>query len=74
MQSIKAEKQIAIDEVIESKSKPTAETLMRLFGPVGADEDGHPFIFADSDELNPEDPRLTAVDEDDEEGFLGDEE
>ncbi|KAK5007567.1 hypothetical protein LTR28_005124 [Elasticomyces elasticus] len=54
MMKIKKRKQDEIDKVIEDNpDKPvkySPEELMRLFGPVGTDENGTPFIFADDEE------------------------
>ncbi|KAK4959674.1 hypothetical protein LTR28_005145 [Elasticomyces elasticus] len=54
MMGIKKRKQDEIDKVIEDNpDKPvkySPEELMRLFGPVGTDENGTPFIFADDEE------------------------
>jgi hypothetical protein len=75
MMAVKERKQIEIDEVMSNskmKEKLTVEDLMRLFGKVEEDEDGKPFIFADE----PEDAhlRLANVDDEDEMGFMGNEE
>lgn len=75
MMAVKERKQIEIDDVMNSnrmKEKLTVEDLMRLFGKVEEDEEGKPFIFADE----PDDAhlRLTNVDDEDEMGFMGNEE
>lgn len=49
IQDRKADKDSEIDELMDSHNKQEKlplEELMRLFGKVGEDEDGRPFIFA----------------------------
>lgn len=71
----KDRKQVDIDAVMQSKGKLDVRDLMRLFGKVGDDEEGHPFIFAEgADRYDENDPtRLAEDDEDDEMGFMGNE-
>lgn len=73
--AIKERKQMEIDEVMDDskrREKLSVHDLLRLFGPVGEDEEGKPFIFADgNDEGGPEHLRLANIDEDDEEQRMG---
>jgi SNF2 family DNA or RNA helicase len=75
MMAVKERKQIEIDDCMNSskmKEKLNVEDLLRLFGKVEEDEEGVPFIFADE----PEDEhlRLANVDDEDEMGFMGNDE
>ena len=75
MVAVKERKQIEIDDVMNSgkmKQKLTVSDLMRLFGDVHEDSDGIPFIFAD--EAEDEHLRLANVDDEDEMGFMGNDE
>lgn len=77
MMAMKERKQKEIDEVMQDAKKKddlTVQDLMRLFGQVGDDGEGRPFIFPDQDDLEPEHLRLANVDEEDEERFMGNEE
>ena len=79
MMAMKERKQIEIDEVMNSskmREKLSVEDLMRLFGKVGEDDEGKPFIFADGPNGYDEDEhlRVPRPDEDDEERFMGNEE
>lgn len=81
---MKERKQIEIDEVMEDSSAkrkglPSVADLMKLFGSVGEDGEGRPFIFASGsgdqyDEGDPEHLRLANTDSEDEEQFMGNEE
>ncbi|KAK5741928.1 hypothetical protein LTR17_003676 [Elasticomyces elasticus] len=78
MMDMKERKQIEIDGAMDdSKGKgdlPVSE-LLRLFGDVGEDAEGRPFIFAESDGLpNQEHLRVPNHDEDDEAQMMADEE
>ena len=73
LMAMKDRKQVEIDEVMESKDKLTVQDLMRLFGKVGEDGEGRPFIFPERDGTVPDHLRLANVDEDDEEQFMGNE-
>lgn len=73
MMNMKERKQIEIDEVMDDskrREKLSVTDLMRLFGPVGEDEDRKPFIF--QQEPSEEDHlRVAGVDEDDEDLAMG---
>ena len=77
MMAMKKRKQIEIDDVIDSRRNdaPTVQDLMQLFGPVGEDSEGKPFIFAeDDDTVASEHLRMANMDEEDEEQAMGNEE
>jgi phosphoenolpyruvate carboxylase len=61
--SLQRAKQITIDAAIDPKKKEKVSTkeLLRLFGRVGKDQDGKPFIFAQEDS-NENRPPLRAAD------------
>lgn len=74
MMAMKQRKQMEIDEIMEMKKDSiSVHDLLRLFGNVGEDSEGRPFIFADEDD-EPEHLRLPAIDEEDEMQFMGNEE
>ena len=75
MMAVKERKQREIDEVMDDarqKERPSVQELMRLFGKVGEDGEGKPFIFADDDE--DEHLRVPNIDDEDEEQAMGNEE
>lgn len=79
--SQQARKDQDIDAVMNDEKRKEAlnvEDLMRLFGEVREDEGGKPFIFAQEPEEfdggDQEHLRVAAVDSDDEEAFMGNEE
>ncbi|KAJ9628043.1 hypothetical protein H2203_003265 [Taxawa tesnikishii (nom. ined.)] len=66
MMDVKARKQIEIDEVMSDTNRPeklSVNDLMRLFGRVGQDADGKPFIFAEDDTDGQERPSDDSDDE-----------
>ena len=73
-------KQIQIDAVMDDskrKEKLSINDLMRLFGKVGEDGEGRPFIFAEGandEEVGPEHLRPIEANSDDEEDMMGNEE
>lgn len=78
MMAMKDRKDKEIEEVMDDakrKKRPSIHDLMRLFGPVGEDGEGKPFIFADDqhDEGDPEHLRLANDDEEDEDMPMGNE-
>ena len=80
MVQISASKQKEIDQVItESKRGSPLDVmeLLRLFGPVQEDEEGHPFLFAEEASehagQDPEHLRLPNNDRDDEDQAMGNE-
>ena len=75
MTAVKERKQVEIDEVMNDehrKQRLSVTDLMRLFGRVGEDGEGKPFIFADEDG----DPitRLAQMEIENEDDFMGNEE
>jgi len=73
LMAIKKRKQKEIDEVMELKGKLNPLELLRLFGEVGEDEEGHPFIFPDRNQIGTENSRLANLDDDDEDQPMGNE-
>lgn len=74
MMAMKERKDEEIDEVMndaKKKDKLSVNELLRLFGEVGEDEDGKPFIFADDEDIGEERTRVPAHSDDEE---LGNEE
>ena len=81
LMQMKDRKQIEIDEVMQDAKrhdKLTVHDLMRLFGDLGEDSEGKPFIFAEEAEGygggDIEHPKLINTDREDEEMFMGNEE
>jgi hypothetical protein len=78
MAAMKERKQVEIDEVMETKHRPSIDDLMRLFGRVEHDENGKPFIFPDTTSPYDDDDgpgqRFVEHDSDDEQGHMGNEE
>ena len=77
MMAMKERKQAEINEVMnDSKRKESLSVhdLMRLFGPVGEDGEGRPFIFPSQEAMESEHLRLANIDEEDEEQVMGNEE
>jgi len=74
MMAMKERKQVEIDEAMSDSRKRdlSVKDLMKLFGPVEEDEEGHPFIFAEVDD-GEEHLRVPNLDEEDEEQDMGDE-
>ncbi|KAK0864308.1 hypothetical protein LTR87_015838 [Friedmanniomyces endolithicus] len=74
MMAMKERKQVEIDEAMSDSRKRdlSVKDLMKLFGPVEEDEEGHPFIFAEVDD-GEEHLRVPNLDEEDEEQGMGDE-
>jgi phosphoenolpyruvate carboxylase len=68
--SLQRTKQVTIDAAIDSKKKEKVSTkeLLNLFGKVGKDKDGKPFIFAQEDGRTNRAPPRAADHESDEEG------
>ncbi|KAK4574889.1 hypothetical protein LTR86_001731 [Recurvomyces mirabilis] len=77
MMAMKERKQMEIDQIMEDPKRNeqlTPKEVLRLFGPVGEDSDGHPFIFPDGEIDKNEHLRLPNVDKDDEMREMGNEE
>ncbi len=74
MMAMKERKQVEIDEAMSESRKRdlSVKELMKLFGPVDEDDEGHPFIFAE-DDGSEEHLRVPNLDEEDEEQDMGDE-
>jgi hypothetical protein len=56
MMDLKERKRMEIDEVMSAeklKDKLSVTDLMQLFNPIGEDEEGMPFIFADEELEHP---------------------
>ena len=73
MMQVKEKKQIEIDELMNNsklRENLKVEDLMRLFGKVEEDEEGRPFIFADSQSDDGIDIPRADVDDDNEFGFM----
>ncbi|KAI5363033.1 putative helicase, Zinc finger, RING-type, Zinc finger, RING/FYVE/PHD-type [Septoria linicola] len=73
MMAMKERKEAEIDEVMENprlKEKLSMDELLRMFGDVGHDENGHPFIFAETGEEDHE--CLREEDEDNEDILVND--
>ncbi|KAI7238632.1 hypothetical protein KC330_g2487 [Hortaea werneckii] len=74
MMAMKERKTEEIDQVMEEARKkdiPDVSELLRLFGEVGEDDEGHAFIFVDDPKEN--EPRHAESEEENEEGFLANE-
>lgn len=75
MMELKERKKVEIDEVMNSsrmRDKLTVDDLLRLFGRVGSDEQGNPFIFAE--ETSDDHLRHAERDDNDEADFMGNDE
>ncbi|KAM3424545.1 hypothetical protein BST61_g6541 [Cercospora zeina] len=73
MMALKEKKEREIDEVMENprlKEKLTVEELLRMFGEVGHDEGGRPFIFAEGVEGEEEHERFREEDDENEDEFV----
>ncbi|KAI7223161.1 hypothetical protein KC333_g604 [Hortaea werneckii] len=74
MMAMKERKTEEIDQVMEEARKkdiPDVSELLRLFGEVGEDDEGHAFIFVDDPKEN--EARHAESEEENEEGFLANE-
>ncbi|GAB1736623.1 hypothetical protein NU219Hw_g8248t1 [Hortaea werneckii] len=74
MMAMKERKTEEIDQVMEEARKkdiPDVSELLRLFGEVGEDDEGHAFIFVDDPKEN--EARHAESEEENEEGFLSNE-
>ncbi|KAI6833508.1 hypothetical protein KC364_g2504 [Hortaea werneckii] len=74
MMEMKERKTEEIDQVMEEARKkdlPDVSELLRLFGEVGEDDEGHAFIFVDDPKEN--EARHAESEEENEEGFLANE-
>ncbi|EMC91603.1 hypothetical protein BAUCODRAFT_79159 [Baudoinia panamericana UAMH 10762] len=67
MHNLKEKKQMEIDEVMDDKRRQnlTVNELMRLFGPVGEDDDGKPFIFPEKSGEDDDHPGIANSDDED---------
>ena len=67
MQSVKDRKQVDIDALMNDRAKrnekPSVTDLMRLFGELGQDEEGNPFIFGEEHGKPPGLPNFDSEDE-----------
>ncbi|TKA83177.1 hypothetical protein B0A55_00717 [Friedmanniomyces simplex] len=77
MVDMKERKQIEIDEAMSDSRKRdmSVKDLLKLFGPVEEDDEGHPFIFAEGNEHDEEEEHLRVpnLDKEDEGQAMGDE-
>ena len=74
LMNMKDRKQVEINEVMETKhDRLTVHDLLRLFGNVGEDGEGRPFIFPSDENKEPEHLRVPSTDEDDEMQYMGNE-
>lgn len=74
MMQIKERKKIEIDEVMDHKGQENIDMqdLMRLFGEVGEDAEGRPFIVAEDDGRDGP-PRIAVAPDDEENVVMGNE-